>query len=272
MVKELNTGYNRPALKWVGNKYSLLDRLLPMIPQDINHYWEPFVGSGAVWWNLKPSKSTLADSNGILIDFYRAVQLDAQRVVELAQAIPNTRESYYDILAVPLHTLELFDRAARFLYLNRTGFRGLWRVNRKGKPNTPYGYYPSVNYGVERLLKFGQQLQTTTLHHADFKTILNLPVDGDFVYLDPPYHVEIGHNQFTQYTGDRFDLQEQEQLVQCCEQLTNRGVRWVQSNSGTNWIREQYRHYHITEVLSKRTISHGKGMENRVVELLIRNY
>lgn len=260
-----------PFLKWAGGKQAIASQLVRYFPQDYGAYFEPFIGGGSVFFEAKPRQSKISDLNDWLVDTYIAIRDDWQAVAKLLTDLPNTREDFLRIRRMQPRDLDLTTRAAHFIYLNKTCFRGLFRVNRKNEFNVPYGAYDRRYFDPNNLAVASLALKQTEIRHGDFECWLDQATQGDFVYLDPPYYKLGGYSDFNRYTAGQFREADQMRLASICRELDSRGVRWAQSNSDTPLIRKLYQGFRVEEVTNRREIN--LNSKNRsIVELLILNY
>ncbi len=269
----------RPFLKWAGGKTQLASALLARMPMSFNVYHEPFVGSGAVFFSLyrerKIRHAILSDLNAELIDTYLAVRDYVSEVIKILSEFPYNKEFYYDIRAKDPWKLSLVERAARMIYLNKTGYNGLYRVNKQGKFNVPFGRYKSPKYlDVENLLAVSRALQTVEIYCAPFETVIDRVKTGDWVYFDPPYVPISQTANFTSYHANGFSLEDQMRLRDVCIELTKNNIYITLSNSNTEFIRSLYSstYFVIDEVLAKRAINCDGAKRGEIVELIITNY
>lgn len=256
-------GAARPLLKWAGGKRQLLDQIRRRLPDSIETYFEPFVGGGAVFFALRREgrfkKAVLSDQNQELIDTYRAVRDDVASVIRALRTLPHSEEDYYRIRAsrprVPAR------RAARMIYLNRTGYNGLYRVNRSGQFNVPFGRYVRPNIcDEERLVEVSHSLKGVGLEVADFGSVISSSRPGDAVYFDPPYVPISATARFAEYHKSVFGDEEHRRLADCYRELSQRGVAAVLSNSDTPRTRELYGAFAHEFVSARRNInSEGAG-------------
>lgn len=260
----------RPFVKWAGGKQALARRLACSFPRDFERYVEPFVGGGSVLLEVGASRAVAGDLNDWLLDTYEAIRLDWARVADALDRLPNTREDYLRVRNVPPSTLDLFDRAALFVYLNKTGFRGLFRVNREGRFNVPYGAYDRRTYDPENLHGVAAALEHVEFRRGDFVACLHDVTEDDFVYMDPPYYKLGGHSDFNRYTPGQFRAEDHERLAALCRNLDRRGVRWAVSNSDTPFVRDLFAGFRFETVDARREIN-LKAAKRAVGELLIRN-
>ncbi|ODU01218.1 MAG: DNA adenine methylase [Planctomycetes bacterium SCN 63-9] len=261
----------RPILKWAGGKQGLADRLIGYFPSSFSRYYEPFVGGGSILLTLQPSKAVIGDLNDWLLDTYLAIRTDYARVARILDGMVNTRDEFERIRLIQPGTLDLFQRAAHLIYLNKTCFRGLFRVNRKGEFNVPYGAYERRYYDPENLGAVAECLRGVEVRHADFELCLADVASDDFVYLDPPYYKQGGFSDFDRYTKWKFKENDHIRLATVCRELDERGVRWAVSNSDTALVRSLFDGYTMHAIANRREINLNSGNRN-ISELLITNY
>ena len=275
----------RPFLKWAGGKAKLAPTVLDRAPQGFNRYHEPFVGAGAVFFALRSRgavAATLTDVNAALIETFQVVKDDPsgllQELAPLADRyLPASHEErarcYYEARASTPATAAA--RAARIIFLNRTCFNGLYRENRSGRFNVPHGRYvrPAI-LNVFLLEACSRSLQAADLVCGDFETACARAADGDFVYLDPPYHPLSATASFTSYTSAAFGVAEQVRLRDAFDSLSRRGVAAILSNSDHPAIRELYegRGYLLETVTMSRAINSVGSKRTPIPELLISNF
>lgn len=260
-----------PFLKWAGGKTQLLPALLQHVPSTYDQYIEPFVGGGALFFRLQPAKAVLADSNPELINCYIAVR---DQVAELVRRLGeyerlHSREFYYSI-RMDTGGDEL-ERAARFIYLNKTCYNGLYRVNKQGQFNVPFGKYAHPYIcEAEKLRAASQALQNTELVCADYKdTLEGYAKPGDFVYLDPPYHPVSKYSDFKRYTTEFFYSRDQRELAQTVKQLRQHGCNVLVSNSFCDFVLELYDGLEIVETSARRNINKDPAKRARVKEVIV---
>lgn len=261
----------QPVLKWAGGKQGIARRLVGLFPRDFERYYEPFVGGASVLFTLEPERAVVGDANGWLMDTYRALGEDPEEVARLLDGMENTKEEYLRIRSTLPQTLSLVQRAAHLIYLNKTCFRGLFRVNRRGQFNVPYGQYDRRYYDPDNLRAAAEVLRRVELRSGDFELCLQDVTERDFVYLDPPYYKLGGYSDFNRYTKDQFRSGDHIRLAAFCRELDERGVRWAVSNSDTPLIRELFEGYSMTPVENRREINLNSGNRG-ITELLITNY
>lgn len=260
-----------PFIKWAGGKQSLLGQLLPHFPREFGRYFEPFIGGGAVFFATRHPRATIADRNDWLIDTFEAIRDDWQLVAQRLDRLTNSKTEYLRIRTIQPSSLSTVDRAAHFIYLNKTCFRGLFRVNRKGEFNVPYGAYDRRYYDPRNLSAASDALQNVIMLRGDFEAGLISASQGDFCYLDPPYYKLGGHSDFNRYTAGQFREVDHLRLASVCNELTARGVKWAMSNSDTPFIRDLYRNYRCVPITARREIN-LLSQSRTVSELLILNY
>ena len=267
----------RPFLKWAGGKTQLLPHLIHRIPNSFNRYIEPFIGGGALFFALQPKVALIADCNQELINCYQVVRTDVEALIEELKVYRYDKEMYYAVRELDRRPdfgeLSRVKRAARLIYLNKTCFNGLYRVNSKGYFNVPFGTYtdPTI-VDAENLRACSKVLQRTVIQSGNFEQVLEIAEAGDFVYFDPPYAPSSGTADFTSYSKEGFDDAAQEMLLLVCLQLNQRGVKWMVSNSNTTLIQELYRGFKVEPVGASRAINSKASKRGSVIELLIRNF
>lgn len=269
-----------PVVKWVGGKRQLLDDLTPLFPKRITSYCEPFLGGGAVLFKLQPDIAYVNDINSELIRMYEVIRDNVDELIALLGEHPNEEEHFYRVRdwdrdKKQYEQLTEVQKAARVIYLNKTCYNGLFRVNNAGEFNTPFGHYKNPNIVNEPVLRavsayFGRA--QITFSSVDYARVLADVERGTFVYLDPPYDPVSGTANFTSYAKGGFDRQEQIRLRQCCDELNRRGIKFMLSNSATDFIIDQYAAYNITIVKAKRAINSDGTKRGQVDEVVVRNY
>lgn len=273
MFPDSRLGSAKPLLKWAGGKTQLLPILRNAVPASFNRYVEPFVGGGALFWDLALRGSLIADSNAELIHFYSIVRDFPDALIEAVSRMTITRDNFYLIRSIAPDTLSPIQRAARFLYLNKTCYNGLHRVNRKGRFNTPFGGKTNVKILEEKdIIKASRLLKTSLIVCADYKDLIPQLKQGDFVYFDPPYLPISKNSDFRRYTSDFFSKQDHENLAGFFSQLTNRGIKALLSNSSNETIRSLYRGHWYTLVQANRQINCRPSGRGKISELLVANY
>ncbi len=264
----------RPVLKWAGGKSRLLPEILRCLPEQIDTYYEPFVGSAAVFFALRTQgrfrKAVLSDRNHELIDVYRALKKDVDSVIAALKDHSYDKDVYYRVRATDPKTLDLFQRAARTIFLNKSGFNGLYRVNRAGLFNVPFGRYTNPNICDEpRLRRAAQALKGVKLVVSDFHTACEGAKAGDAVYFDPPYIPMSKTSNFTAYHHEVFDMAEHQRLALTFDELVQRGVRVALSNSDTKETRKLFKGYKTEQILVARPINSKTSKRGDVAEVLV---
>lgn len=248
----------RPFLKWVGGKTRLLPKILPYAPATFGDFHEPFLGGGAMYFALRQRISGvphLHDLNDELVNVWQRVQQDPDALLDaIAYYLENdSKEFYYE--QRPAEPETLADRAARFVYLNQTSWNGLWRVNRWGKFNVPWGDRPFRGLARDVVLRTSDALIGATLTSDDFRETLTKPKAGDFVYLDPPYLPISDTSKFYLYTERRFRAPDLGELAMLCHDLTERGVHWMMSNRDTEQVRDMFPDNEIVRFTTRRSVA-----------------
>ncbi len=260
-----------PFIKWAGGKQALLAQILPLFPSDFECYYEPFVGGGSVFFALNHSRAFVNDENGWLIDTYQALRDNFKAVARELDKLPNTKEDFLRVREVDPSSLSVEKRAASFIFLNKTCFRGLFRVNKKGQFNVPYGEYQRRYYSIENLAAVSKALKQVKFSTGDFEDCLVDVTRNDFVYFDPPYYKVGGFSDFNRYTAGQFREPQHLRLASLCNELDDKGVRWAVSNSDTPFIREIFKGYRLETIHARREIN--LNSQNRdIKELLVLNY
>lgn len=268
----------KPILKWAGGKSALLEEIKSKMPIEYNTYYEPFVGGGAVFFNVDANRAVINDKNVELINCYIQVREHLDELIPLLDKLQeeHTETRYYELRSTfnlrkaaamsNREKLDVFD-AALMIYLNKTGFNGMYRENAAGNFNIPSGKKKKVNlYNKENLNAAADKLRGAVILSGDFEDALKNVESGDFVYFDSPYD-----NVFNAYQKGGFVREDQERLAKLCNYLTDNRVYFLLSNSDSAFIRDLYKEYDISEIGVKRGIGF-KGDRQTVTELLIKNY
>ncbi|NVM63218.1 DNA adenine methylase [Mucilaginibacter sp. SG538B] len=229
-----------PFLKWAGGKRWLTNNLLQYLPNTYNRYFEPFLGSGAVFFSLQPKQAVLSDVNHPLIKTYNAIKEDYKMVNNLLiqHSERHSNEYYYEIRDTDYS--DQFQQAARFIYLNRTCFNAIYRVNKNGKFNVPRGSKNNVILDSDDFESVSRCLKSADIKHSDFECIIGQAMAGDLIYVDPPYTVKHNNNGFVKYNEKMFTWQDQERLSVSLFEAQKRGAHIVMSNADHASIRELY--------------------------------
>ncbi len=243
------------------------------MPRRYGRYFEPFVGGGALFFRLRPAEAFLTDINAELVDCYRAVRDRVEEVVAALGGHIYDKDHYYGIRALDPAELELPARAARTIFLNKAGYNGLFRVNRAGRFNVPFGRYTRPTLcDSENLRACAAALQMARLEVASFAWVLDEARAGDFVYFDPPYAPVSDTADFTTYARGGFGREDQRRLADVFAELTRRGVQAMLSNSDVPWLRRLYAGHRIERARASRSINSDPSRRGKVSELIVRNY
>lgn len=252
----------RPLLKWAGGKTQLLGEIIPKMPEKYGRFIEPFFGGGAVFFAVRPEGGIIADSNPELVNLYRSVAADVEGVMAQLRSYENTEEVFYAARALDVTKLSNVEAAARTIFLNRTCFNGLYRVNKSGQFNVPFGRYKNPKIIDEDALKAASTLlSNTTIICGDYKTVLKDSAQpGDFIFLDPPYLPVSEYADFKRYTKEQFYEEDHVELAAEVNRLHELGCHVILTNSNHPLVHEQYRKFAVEVVQTKRYIScNGKG-------------
>lgn len=266
-----------PFLKWAGGKSQLLPQFQKFFPRKFRRYFEPFLGGGAVFFFLSPPLAFLSDINPDLINTYEVVKQDVEALIALLSkrfSKMNNKKDFYRIRdEVDVTRLSKVERAARLIYLNKTCFNGLYRVNRKGKFNVPFGNYKNPTIcDAEGLRRASVALSRAKLCVCDFEEAVAPAKRGDFVYFDPPYMPLTPTSSFTSYTKEDFGEEEQRRLARVFRELDKRGALVMLSNSPKPLVIELYRGFHIEFVKANRAINANGNGRGPIDELLVMNF
>jgi len=267
----------RPVLKWAGGKGRLLPELIGRLPASFATYHEPFVGGGALFFRLasqgRLTHAYFSDINPALIGVYIALRDCVDDVIEILKGHRHDEDYYYEIRALDPAALSLAERAARIIFLNKTCYNGLYRENRSGQFNVPFGRYKNPKICDEPNLRAASAaLRHVDLEQRHFSTVLEAARPGDFVYFDPPYHPLSNTSNFTSYSKDGFGEQDQVQLRDVFAELTRRGVRAMLSNSSAPLIYELYSPYAVHTVYAARAINSRAAARGKIAEVIVCNY
>jgi len=251
----------RPILKWAGGKTQLLPELLAKAPKKFGKYIEPFFGGGALFFSLRPDGGVVADSNPELVNLYRSVANSVEVVIERLRSCSNTEESFYVMRAIDWTRMEPADAAARTIFLNRTCFNGLYRVNKSGGFNVPFGRYKHPKILDEDALRAASVLLgKSTIVQGDYKTVLaDHAAPGDFVFLDPPYLPVSKYADFKRYTKEQFYEEDHHELAREVERLQKIGCHVLLTNSNHPLVHELFAQYKMEVIQTKRFISCNGG-------------
>ncbi|MED3751378.1 Dam family site-specific DNA-(adenine-N6)-methyltransferase [Geobacillus stearothermophilus] len=247
----------KPILKWAGGKQQMLDVLLPQVPKQYNRYIEPFFGGGALFFALTPKDAIIADSNPELINLYRVVADNVEELISILKEMKNDESFYYEVRGLDPDLLSPVERAARTIYLNKTCYNGLYRVNRKGQFNVPYGKYKNPKICDEENLRAASNaLQGVLIVEGDYKDVLREHArPGDFIFLDPPYLPVGKYSDFKRYTKEQFYEEDHIELAQEVDRLHELGCYVILTNSNHPLVHELYGKYTISVHKTRRNIN-----------------
>ena len=273
-------------VKWAGGKKQLLEQFELLFPDKINRYFEPFVGSGAVFFYLKqtckPDYCMISDNNQNLINLYLSIRDNLEELLELLtkfkkKHMQHPKEYYYQQRKEFNETTDALIKSALLIYLNKTCYNGLYRVNSKGEFNVPMGRYKNPSIVQPKLLQqASKHLQQVDIKNMDFEKVLDFTQPGDFIYFDPPYYPLSATSSFTSYQKDVFLENEQKKLAQVFQKLDEKGCYVMLSNSDTAFIHNLYEQYFnknlVTKVYATRMINCDGSKRGAISEIVVRNY
>jgi len=270
-----------PFVKWVGGKRQIISSIEVLLPKNIKDYKyvEPFIGGGAVLLHLQPKTAIVNDYNSELINVYKVIRDNNEELIEDLKKHKNESEYFYNIRRLDrseyFEKLSNIERASRFIYLNKTCFNGLYRVNNAGEFNSPFGRYKNPNFINSPVIKAVSNYlneNNIELYSGDYEDILKTLDSNSFVYLDPPYHPISESSNFTGYIQGGWNIYDQIRLREACDELNRKGIKFLLSNSSTCFIKDQYREYNIKTVRANRVINVDGEKRGEIEEVLIRNY
>jgi DNA adenine methylase len=274
----------RPFLKWAGGKRQLLPVLRKYIPKSYKTYFEPFIGAGALLFDLQPKRAIINDTNEKLINCYQVIKDSPKELLEITREHQNnnSKDYYYKLRELDrelyksiFDNLSNVEKAARIIYLNKTCFNGLFRVNSQGQFNVPYGDNKNPVIAEERIIMaISEYLNENKVQilNQDFAKAVSSAKSGDFIYFDPPYDPVSDSSSFTGYDLNGFDREEQMRLKKLCDNLVSKGCQVLISNSSTDFIRSLYgdeSYYKVDEVKASRHINSVGTSRGKINELLI---
>lgn len=254
---------NKPFLKWAGGKTQLLKELCKYIPENYNKYIEPFIGGGAMFFNLNANESIIADANEELTITYREIKEHVEDIINILKNFEHNEDFYYELRKMSPPDLNDNFRAARLIYLNKTCYNGLYRVNKKGDFNVPYGKGKGNFYNEEVLRNASKCLQNTTIINGDYLNVLKRFAEpNDFIFLDPPYYPVTKYSDFKRYTKEFFYHEDHINLKDEFERLVRMGCHVVLTNSDHPVVLDLYRDYEVKIIETKRLISSNSNTRN----------
>lgn len=269
-----------PVVKWAGGKRQLLSQLKKYIPKNISSYYEPFLGGGAVLFDIQPKKAVVNDINEELINLYTVIKDNCEELIEDLKKHENNPDYYYNIRRLDRKSdvyakLSKIQRASRIHYLNKTCYNGLFRVNMAGQFNSPFGKYKRPNITNEITIRAVSKYLNEAdieLSCCDYEETLKSIRKGAFVYFDPPYDPVSNNSNFTGYAKNGFNRDEQWRLKNVCDKLNSKGIKFLLSNSSTDFILDLYKDYDIKIIQAKRFINSNGNKRGEIDEVLVRNY
>lgn len=266
-----------PIIKWVGGKRQLINQLIENMPKSFNKYFEPFFGGGALFFELQPKNAYISDINSELINLYCVIRDNPNDLIMELSKHEFSEEYFLKLRNLDrsdqYHKLTDIQKASRFIYLNKTCFNGLYRVNAKGEFNVPFGKYKNPKIFDEvNLLRCSNLLKKIEIRNESFEKILNNVKKGDFVYFDPPYAPLNKTSNFTSYTKDGFGVEMQIRLKEVCDELNQKKVFFMLSNSDTGLINELYEKYNINKIFASRMVNSKAHLRGKISEVLVKNY
>lgn len=269
-----------PVVKWAGGKRQLLSDISKHLPKNFSTYYEPFLGGGAVLFHLQPGRAVVNDINEELINMYLVIRDNVEELIDSLKKHKNEKEYYYMIRELDrdkekYNQLSSIEKASRIIYLNKTCYNGLFRVNSQGQFNVPFGRYKNpdiVNETTLRAVSNYLNKAKITFKCTDFEEAVKGIKKGAFVYFDPPYDPVSDTSSFTGYDINGFDKKEQERLKGLCDKLDKRGVKFLLSNSATDFILDLYKDYNTTVVKARRAINSKGNRRGEIEEVLVKNY
>ena len=271
------SGVAKPFIKWAGGKTSLLKELIIRKPTHYQRYIEAFAGGAALFFALQPTEAILIDTNSDLISTYKTVRDNCNGLIKELKKHQYERDHYYEMRDVDrssrYNRWSDLKKAARLIYLNKSCYNGLYRVNSKGQFNVPFGRYSNPRIVDQRNLKAcSLALANCDIRQASFELVEKLAKKGDFIYFDPPYMPLSKTANFTSYSAEGFNEAKQEALLRLCQRLSKKKINFMLSNSDQPLIREMYSSFNIDVVECARAINSKGSKRGKISELIIRNY
>ena len=271
----------QPFTKWTGGKRQLLPIIKSLMPDNYNNYFEPFIGGGALFFDLSPDKAVINDFNNELINCYQQIKKYPQKLIELLAKHQenNSKEYYLELRSADrdnrIDKMTNVERAARIMYMLRVDFNGLYRVNSKNQFNVPYGRYKNPKIvDSDLILSISQYLNSNNIKilTGDFEKAVQDVVAGDFVYFDPPYIPLSETSAFTSYTHEGFTYEDQVRLRDCFKKLDEKGAFVMLSNSSSPLVEELYKDFNIHKVEANRTNGAKTSSRGKILEIIVTNY
>lgn len=272
----------QPFIKWAGGKRQLIPAIYERLPETYNTYYEPFLGGGAVLFSLNPNKAVVSDVNKVLVSAYKQIKKNVTKLMKKLDELTNehnlsiNKKEFYYLMRARYNELLLkedydLETVALFIYLNKTCFNGLYRVNAKGGFNVPFNNKDNVKlYEKENLIEMSLYLKGVKIRNCDFEKTVKSAQEGDFVFFDSPY-APLKEDSFESYTATGFSLSEHQRLAKVFKELDQRGVYCMLTNHNTDLINELYKDFHIDVVSVKRMINRNAA-GRKGEEVIIKNY
>ena len=275
-IKPKRVSKAKPFVKWAGGKGGLLKKLESYFPDEFDTYYEPFMGGGAVFFYLNPPKAVINDLNRELMDVYEVVKKDVEALMTALnkqQKYVDDKEYFYKMRGKNPNRMKPINRAARTIFLNKTCFNGIYRVNAKGVFNVPFGDMNNPTLCERKnLLECSKALKNTEILSEDYKALLPRVGKGDFVYLDPPYVPLSKTAHFTSYTRGGFGEEEQKELKEFCDDLDSKGARFLLNNSDTELVSNLYSSFKIAVIEARRSLAASGVSRKTAREVVVTNY
>ena len=267
-IKKINS---KPFLRWAGGKRWLLKNINNYLPENsFEQYHEPFIGGGSMLFHLHPKKAFISDLNHELIETYMSIKEEVTEVIKYLKQFKNTKEEYYKIRDQNFRSSS--KRAARFIYLNQTSFNGIYRVNKSGKYNVPYGYRENIKLNYENIINVHESLKNVQISTNDFYNVVKNVKKNDLVFLDPPYTVTHNNNGFVQYNKNIFCIEQQYRLAKLINELKEIGAYYILTNAAHPTIREIFNNGDKVFELERSSLIGGKNAKRgKYAELIITN-
>ena len=275
-----NTIIAKPFIKWVWWKRQLISQFQELFPKEFNNYHEPFLGGWAVFFNLQKKQSYLSDLNGDLINLYQVIQKQPKKLIKFLESHEISKDRFLEIRLWDRQegyekNHSNIERAGRFIYMNRLGFNGLYRVNSRWEFNVPYGKYENPDIVQKDNILAASQLLNETgaiIKHQSFEKVVDNTASWDFVYFDPPYDVLSDTANFTSYIKEDCGTNLQHNLAKTCAKLDTKWVKFMMSNHDTPLIRELYKDFTIHIVKARRNVNSKGSWRGKVHEVVVVNY
>lgn len=270
MAVQLKEDRVKPFLRWAGGKTWFIENLRTLVEaKEFSNYYEPFLGGGSIFFSLSVTgaKATLSDANKELIDTYIAIRDDVEQVIQYFASYKNTSDFYYELRAK--EPTDPFERAARFIYLNHTSYNGLYRVNRKGKYNVPFGNRKSDALDIDEIRRASVALRDVELISGDFENRGELIRKGTLVFLDPPYTVSHNDNGFIQYNQSIFSIEDQKRLAEYIQFIMDCGAYFILTNAAHDSIREIFAKCGKSMMVERQSLIGGKKAKRGLTSELV---